>query len=240
MNRVAIIDGDNLAITCAASGEEFPNPGIACARADQMIEGLMIDTNAEDCAIILSGPVNFRKSVYPEYKANRIGKPRPRYEHEVKAYLEKHWQATRTDGIEADDQMGILYNSVQNAVLVHLDKDINQIAGYHFNWEIRRHGEIVREKRLYNVTSYEANRFFWYQLIVGDNNTDNIKGVQGMGPKKADAFLDSTPAEEWYQGILDMYGSEEEMDMNAQCVYIHRKVNDNWRNIIHETVSKSN
>lgn len=197
-----------------------------------MIENLMLDSQSSDCVIYLSGPNNFRKAVYPEYKANRIGKPRPRYEHAVKDYLRNSWQAvTVQEAIEADDAMGIHAMSGDNFILVHQDKDMNQIPGMHFRWATMRNGEVIRDKELYSVTLEEGNRFFYYQLIVGDT-TDNIKGIPGMGPKKADAFLNSTDPQDWAEGILDLYGDDEIMDMNAQCVYIWRKPNDSWRNLL--------
>lgn len=229
-------------MACAFSGDEFPNPGIACARAEEMIQNLLADTQSDDCEVWLSGPKNFRSLVYPEYKANRIGMPRPRYEKAVKSFLVEYFDADYSDGVEADDMLGIrstyLKDVGEEPIIIHLDKDMDQIPGLHFNWELRRKQKdgtikVVREKTLYEILPEEGNRFFWYQLIIGDS-TDNIKGVVGMGPQKANAFLENTDPQDWYQGILDLYGNEEEMDMNAKCVYIYRKPDDSWRNLIEQ------
>lgn len=202
-----------------------------------MLFGLLNDSKAKTAEVWLSGPDSFRKRLYPEYKANRLKVARPRYEQDVKDFLVREFKAQYSDnGYEADDLLGIRSYEIddtdgQEAIIVHLDKDLNQIPGLHFNWELRRNDKVVREKRLYGVTIAEANRFFWYQLIVGDS-TDNIKGVIGMGPKKAEYLLSNIQPQERYQTVLDLYSNEEEMDMNAQCVYIHRNFNDNWRNLI--------
>lgn len=117
-------------------------------------------------------------------------------------------------------------------VICAIDKDMNQIAGKHFNWAIIRLGTIVREAKIYDVSPEEGDRFFWTQCLVGDP-TDNIKGVPGIGKVKAEAILrDCNGNQECYEAIKETYSSEEELDMNAQCIYIWRKPNDSWRNLI--------
>lgn len=225
----ALIDADNVAIASAWSAEN-EDVGIAMARAGQMVERILYDSGATEYELWLSGGHNFRYSVYPEYKANRLTMPRPKWEQEVKQSLVDHWQANRTDGIEADDMLGI--RQTNDTIICHLDKDMNQIAGYHYNWELVREGKVVREKQTYFVTPEDADYFFFYQLLVGDP-TDNIKGIKGIGPKKAAGILHGCESNrERYEAVLERYSCEEELDMNAQCVYIHRKHNDNWRNLI--------
>lgn len=230
----ALIDADNIAFACAASAEEAPVEA-AISRTADMLDGILQDTQADEYELWLSGPSNFRKAVYPEYKAQRIDAYRPRWEKEVKQYMVEHWQANWSDGVEADDMLGIRQCSTENSIIAHLDKDINQIPGWHFNWELNRLGKTIREKRKYFVTLEEANYFFYYQLLVGDP-TDNIKGVNGIGPKKAKALLDNLRESEWIEAIRDLYASEEELDMNAQCVYIWRKEKDNWKNLVNQSV----
>ena len=227
----ALIDADNVAFACAASAEEFDNPGIACSRASEMLDRILQDTGATSYELWLSGPRNFRYKVYPEYKANRLDSYRPKWEKETKQFLVDHWQANWTDGIEGDDILGIRQCELQDSIICHIDKDINQIPGWHYNWELNRLGKTIREKRQYFVTPEEALYNFYYQLLVGDG-TDNIKGAPGVGPKKATALLESLEPIQWYTATRDLYASEEELDMNAQCVYIWRKENDNWKNLV--------
>lgn len=231
----ALIDADNVAFACAASAEDFDNPGIACSRASEMLDRILQDTGADSYELWLSGPRNFRYKVYPEYKANRLDSYRPKWEKETKQFLVDNWQANWTDGIEGDDILGIRQTecgySLESSIICHIDKDINQIPGWHYNWELNRLGKTIREKRQYLVTFEEALYNFYYQLLVGDP-TDNIKGVSGIGPKKAEAILGSTPKEQWYETVRDMFASEEELEMNAQCVFIWRKHNDHWRNLV--------
>ncbi len=197
-----------------------------------MLEHILLDVQAKEYELWLTGGHNFRYDIYPEYKANRKDNYRPKWEKEVKQHLVNTWDANTTDGIEADDMLGIRLTELgEEGIMCHLDKDMNQIAGKHFNWELTRLGNIVREKRWYSVTPEEADYFFYYQLLIGDP-TDNIKGVNGIGPKKAKALLDSTERSGWYEAIKDLYSCEEELDLNATCLYIWRKHNDSWRNLI--------
>lgn len=246
----ALIDADNLSFACAASAEE-EDVEVACTRADSFIENILAETGATEYELWFSGDNNFRYNVYPEYKGNRKASYRPLWEKEVKQYITEKWEANWTDGIEADDMLGIRQTELVTgqgtwldpddfgaSIICAIDKDLNQIKGLHYNWELRRLGEVVREKRIYTVSNEEADYWFFYQLLVGDT-TDNIKGVKGIGPKKAAGILHGCESNrERYEAVLGRYSSEEELDLNAQCVYIHRKLNDYWRNIIGDPAVK--
>ncbi len=227
-----ILDGDTIAFACAASAEDA-EVWVATSRAQQMIENILVTNESNHVEIWLSGKKNFRYSVYPEYKANRIGAYRPKWEKAVKDFLTDKWEANWTDGIEADDQTGIrLMQLGSNGILAHIDKDLNQIPGWHYNWELRRNNEVVRPAKRYYVSQEEGDRWFWMQLLMGDS-TDNIPGIAGIGPKKAEKYFKNCESnQECYEVAQGLFSCEEELDMNAQCVYIWRKENDNWRNVL--------
>lgn len=229
----ALVDGDNLAFACAASAEDADEAWVACSRAQSFMETILQSTGVTEFEVWLSGPDNFRYTVYPEYKGNRKGAYRPKWEKDVKDYLTIEWNANWSEGCEADDMLGVRLTELgSDAILCHLDKDMNQIAGKHFNWAIIRLGNVVREARIYDVTPEEGDRFFWKQVLTGDT-TDNIKGVSGIGPVKAEGILRGCfTNQDCYEKVLPWFSCEEELDMNAQCVYIWRKPNDSWRNLI--------
>ena len=232
---ICIIDGDTIAFACAASAEE-DDLWIACARAQTMIENILQECETNSYEVWLTGENNFRTEIYPEYKANRIGAYRPKWEKAVKEYLTLDWKANWSSGCEADDSCGVrLMDLKDNGILAHIDKDLNMIPGWHYNWELLRKGNVVRNANKYFVTPKEADRFFWTQLVVGDT-TDNIKGVPGMGPKKTERLLlDCATNKDFYETISPLFSCEEEMDLNAQCVYIWRKEQDNWKNLLNDT-----
>lgn len=232
----ALIDGDNVAIACAWS-TEADDVGICYARIDTMLDGILADTKATEYEVWLSGSSNFRYNIYPEYKGNRIGMARPKWEQEAKQHLQEKWQANVSVGCEADDMLGVRQYELTDSIICHLDKDMNQIRGLHFNWELWRLGKVIREKQLYTITPEEGDYWFFYQLLVGDS-TDNIKGIDGIGPKKAAGILHGCESnQERYEAVRERYSCEEELDMNAQCVYIWRENNDNWKSILNNPSS---
>jgi len=222
-----LIDADTVAFACAASAEDG-ELWQATTRADEMVHRIQAATEANTVELWLSGKETFRYKVYPEYKANRLGAYRPKYEREVKDFLVSEWGANWSDGCEADDMVGVRQLEEQDTIIAHIDKDINMIPGMHYNWDIVRKGVVVSPAKTYEITMDDSWYNFYYQLIVGDPGTDNIKGVPGAGPAKATKFLNSTDRQRWLQGIRELYSCDAELQMNAQCLWIWRKYNDIW------------
>lgn len=217
----ALIDADIVAWRAAASAED-DDIFIATSRADFILNTMLDELDVKEQVLFLTGKNNFRYQIYPEYKAFRANKPRPKWEQAVKQHLVDHWQALYIDGMEADDALGIAQCAApkDSTIICTIDKDLKMIPGNHYNFV---------NKRSFYVTDEEGIRFFYYQLLIGDP-TDAIKGVYGIGPKKAEKLLAGKGIEELYGIVSDQYSCEEEMDLNAQCLWIWRKQDDNWRN----------
>jgi 5'-3' exonuclease len=79
---------------------------------------------------------NFRYDIYPEYKANRKDMQRPKWLQVVREHLVTDWKATVTDGIEADDAMGIAQCTEHDgdSMICSIDKDMLMIPGHHYNF----------------------------------------------------------------------------------------------------------
>lgn len=214
---IALIDGDLVAFRCAASAEGESEGWVATARCDSFIDEILAMTGATEYEVWLSGKDNFRKAVYPEYKGNRKDAYRPKYEADCKDYLKLQHNAQVLDGAEADDALGFrAYEIGERAIVCTNDKDNKQTAGKHYD---------PVKKEFFSVTDEEATRFFYYQMLVGDP-VDNLKGVPGIGPVKANKLLDSVPPEEWYQTVKDNYSCDEEFYMMAKCLHIWKKRGD--------------
>lgn len=214
---LALIDGDIVCFRAAFSAEDESEPFIACARASTMVEEIIAATGASEYRVFLSGQDNFRYRVYPEYKANRLDAKRPKWEQQVKTFLELDWNAEWSKGCEADDLLGMY--QTDNTVICTIDKDLDNVPGLHYNFV---------KKELYNVTTEESTRNFYYQLLVGDT-ADGIKGVPGIGPKKASRILDSCESErEMFTACREAYGNDDELEMNAKVLWIWHKEGDIW------------
>jgi DNA polymerase-1 len=219
-----LLDGDIYAFRAAASAEN-EEVWIARARVDEMINNTLDELGGDEYEIFLSGKDNFRYKVYPEYKQNRKDKPRPRWEQAVKQHLVDQWQATTVNGMEADDALGIAQCKAKEGTIIStIDKDLNQIPGWHYNF-------VKKEK--YFVKPEDGRLTFLKQLLKGDS-TDNIKGAAGIGEKKSDAILFQLEAGREIETVSEYFSCKEELELNAQCIYIWRKQDDYWRNLFKE------
>jgi len=138
------------------------------------------------------------------YKAGRA--PRPVHYSKIREYLIKYHGAQEIQGYEADDALGMY--QVNNSVAVHIDKDINMIAGKHLNW-VTGERYIVETDTIGDLPCKEHRgtykAFFFHQLLTGDN-TDNIPGIANIGPVKATKLLAPAKTEkEMLDIVLKVY-----------------------------------
>jgi len=109
----AIIDGDLVTFSCAAYNEPFGWE--ACQDdLDALMERILETVEATEYTIFLTGDNNFRYEINPNYKANRKDKSRPSMLEQSREYLVTKWNAKITEGIEADDAIGILAGKLQS------------------------------------------------------------------------------------------------------------------------------
>ena len=228
---LALVDADIVAYRCAASAEKESEDWIARARTKELVEQILHDTGATEYKLFLTGERNFRKDIYPLYKANRT-QPKPKWLAMCKDYLIDQWDAVVTDGYEADDALGMTQvwrmdtaNSDVNVfkapkpIICSIDKDLLMIPGKHYNFV---------KKEFYEVNELQAQRTFYTSMLVGDP-ADNIKGVNGIGKAKAPRILDGCESEmELYEAVRSMYEEQEDFDLNADLLWIWRKENDRW------------
>ena len=164
----------------------------------KVIDDTMKDISAQcfmpDLQVAVKGKGNFRKDIYPDYKANRPNladdmKEALTYGHK---HMEEKWGAIRADGMEADDLVSIWAYEARELeepyVIVGIDKDLKQIPGNHYNFKKREHCFVDDDLANYNLM---------VQCLTGDTS-DNIPGIRGIGPKKAERILQGVPmARRW-------------------------------------------
>jgi hypothetical protein len=192
----ALIDGDILIYRIGYTTQDVELP-IAQWRMDDTIRTILRDLDTEDYHIYLtsSDRSNYRYKLYDKYKANRKAE-KPLWYNELRAHLLAAHPTTMVFDQEADDAIGIAAN--RDSVVVSIDKDLDQIAGKHYNFVKQEH---------YGITEAEGLRFFYFQLLRGDP-ADNIPGCQGIGPKKADRALHGAVSEDqMYDAALRLYTS---------------------------------
>jgi DNA polymerase-1 len=224
--ETALLDGDIIGYrNAAAYANEDEN--LARWQTGEMVRRILHETNAMGFVCFLSGSSNFRYDIYPEYKANRRDVPKPRHLATIREYLVTEWDAKVTDGIEADDAMGIEQVAIDgSSVICSIDKDMLQIPGQHYNF-------VKKEFKL--VSPLDGVRHFYYQLIMGDK-ADNIFGYDGKARDKVPQFLRpdiealQVYTEEWemFSHVRDLYDDDERLLMNGQVLKIQQREGELW------------
>lgn len=132
---------------------------------------------------------SYRKKICSEYKAKR---KKNKWVNMIRAKLIEMEFAIKDDQFEADDLIAdrALELGPDKCLILSLDKDLKTIEGIHFDYyKPILHDENGKRKQsdyrgLSVWTKEESEAFFWEQMLVGDS-VDNIKGVPGIGEKKA-------------------------------------------------------
>ena len=217
---IAAVDGDIVTYRCGFASEEDSSE-IACVRANTMMEEIIRETQATEYTVFLSDSLenNYRFKIDPNYKANRKDQPKPKHYNDVKLFLQQEWDAVITKGQEADDALGIYQSQNQDTIICSIDKDLLMIPGKHFNFV---------KKEWQEVEYIDGLKHFYKQLLIGDR-TDNIFGVEKIGPVKAGRWIDRCECEEdMFMTVIDLYDEEDRMKRNGQLLWIRRKEGEDW------------
>ena len=234
----AFIDGDIVAYRCSAScmptkaKPQEESLEDALSRVEFLMSRIKEETHTESCLVAIGGVGNYRNTIYPPYKANRIGKKRPTHLEACKKFLQDNYNTQVTCGIEADDLLGI--EQTDDTVICSIDKDLLQIPGKHYNF-------VKQEWK--DVDELSGLRSFYKQIITGDAS-DNVPGFDGALRTTTPLFvlgllepLDSYLTEyEMYRYVRDVYSDawaltedwESKLHINAKLLFIQRKERKMW------------
>jgi DNA polymerase-1 len=133
----------------------------------------------------------FRKTLYPEYKANRP--PRPDgFDVQEKRILQIVRDAGvpifESPGFEADDVIATMARQLQEkdfeVFLVSKDKDLRQILSPCTHMYDVQADKVIDEKALLEERGYTPQQSIEVQTLMGDA-TDNVPGIPGVGEKTA-------------------------------------------------------
>ena len=217
----ALIDGDIVAFRCAASVKEDEPEDLAIYRVDVLIQQIVEATDATSIRVFVKGSRNFRYELYPAYKANRKDMVDPIYRKACHNHLLKAYDAEEAHGMEADDLLGINQKK-EGTVICSIDKDLLTIPGHHFNFVKIEHQHVKQQ---------DALRTFYKQMLIGDRS-DNLIGVHGLGPKKAEKLLDHLDDEQdMFDVVYNKYNEDAERFVtNANCFWILQEKDTLWAN----------
>lgn len=152
-----------------------------------------------DHTFYIKGGGNFRHDVATilPYKDGR--ETEPEHRQFISDLMVSEYDAKKVYNVEVDDILGILAGE-EDTILVHIDKDIEQVPGLHYN---------PNRKEQYSIDETEGLRRFYKQLMIGDP-TDSILGLHGVGPKST------------YVKKLEKMETEDEMYDSVAMLYKQR------------------
>lgn len=220
---LALIDADIVCYRIGFASEDVSEK-ICLARCAEFMEELVMKPWVGEYQGFLTGSNNFRKdiAVTAPYKGNRT-QAKPKHYELIREYLNKAWGCEIIEGQEADDAIGIRayeMEDVEDYIIMSIDKDLDMIRGWHYNF--------IKNTK-YLINDQEAIKHFYTQILTGDR-VDNIVGLKGVGPKKAEKILQDCVTEaDMYKAVLEAYDNDEERVLeNGQLLWIRRKENQIW------------
>jgi DNA polymerase-1 len=193
---------------------------LAKEKFQSWIDKVMAQTDETEFVLCMTGPDNFRRKVYPPYKAKRGRKPVGYAA--LKEWAKENYKTFEKPTLEADDCLAILATKYPGkAHIATMDKDLLGVPGrmLHLNQKLEGTWVETDEKT--------AFRHFLYQTLTGDA-TDNYPGCPGVGPVGAEKLL-KTKGAVWATVIqaFEKAGlTEEDALVQARCAWMNRI--ENW------------
>jgi 5'-3' exonuclease len=171
-------------------------------RYEEMIDDIAGRCFADEIKVAVWGDNNFRLDFYHDYKntPNRIkSKERNLYFMDMRHELVADGKVTPADGMEADDLVRIWAEEARaegkDFVIASIDKDLLCIEGAHY---------LIHRDEFKHMDKETADEHYWTQVLTGDS-VDNIQGIKGIGPKKAQKILAGAKFGERKQRVIDAY-----------------------------------
>jgi 5'-3' exonuclease len=173
------------------------------------------------------GKSEFRKALYPDYKADREAKvalQTPEEQEQFKIFFEGYEKAMdyckssfhilKYKGVEADDIAAylthyIFKNTKRNIWLISSDKDWDLLLGdkvHRFSYVTRKEYSLENWDEYYE---YPHDIALDVKVLVGGK--DNVTGIPGVGPKRAHTLLKQ------YNTAFDVYDN---IPLPGKAVYI--------------------
>jgi len=202
----------------------------ASTTIDKIIEAYKKKFKTKNIRIYFTGKDNFRDQVatLQPYKGNRDSSNKPEHYNAIKAYMVRKHNGLIIDGQEADDEVSIQQTLSEQgkSIIVSIDKDLDMVEGYHYN---------PKHDKLYRVTKLEGLRWFYEQLLQGDNTVDNIPGLKGIGKVTAKKLLENLSSVKEFEKLVFIkykiqYGdyAEKYMVEVGQLLWMRLQYNQMW------------
>ena len=162
-----------------------------------MIKRILIDHPESDLAVVFDAKgKTFRHEMYSEYKANRPPMPEDlisQIEPIHKIIQLMGIKLIMISGVEADDVIGTLAEQARkkklDTVISTGDKDMTQLVCKNVSVVNTMTGELLDESGVKKKFGVPPEHITDYLALIGDKS-DNVPGVDKVGPKTAVKWLD--------------------------------------------------
>jgi DNA polymerase-1 len=162
-----------------------------------MLFKLIDDYDPEYFVVVFDAPGgSFRNEIYQEYKAHRSKMPedlREQIEPLKNIINALNFSTLVIPGVEADDVIGTISKKAESLDLDVListsDKDMAQLVTKDIRIINSNTENLLDEKGVFEKFGVKPNQIIDYLALIGDQS-DNIPGVQGVGPKTAQKLLE--------------------------------------------------
>ncbi|MFT3785373.1 MAG: 5'-3' exonuclease H3TH domain-containing protein [Tepidisphaeraceae bacterium] len=161
----------------------------------------------------------FRKTLYPQYKANRPPRPddfTPQEQRILQIVRATGVPIFEAPGFEADDVIATFVEQLKDKFDVYLvskDKDLRQVLTDHVCLYDPTTGETVGPQRLREKCGYGPERSVDVQTLIGDA-IDNVPGIPGVGEKTAVQLLNDFGSIEGIYASIDKLKSKKKLVEN--------------------------
>lgn len=176
------------------------------------------------------------------YKANRKDN-KPWHFDNLTSYLRHCLTSKEITYIEADDALAIDHVNDENTILCSRDKDLRQVPGWFYSWEIGAQpsygplkidpigGVELSENRLKLKGS--GLSFFYGQVLTGDT-VDNIPGLKGCGPVAAFEMLYEKEPDDMLEIVRQAYDDDEYLLEQGQLCWMVRRLHPDGKPVLWE------
>lgn len=193
-SAILLVDLSSIAHPIWHTSASEPDPNAASIRIVARVRSLALAH--PHAAICVDSGRSFRAEVDPAYKANR-----PESDAVLHHQIALAIDALRNDGFpiwavkgfEADDVIATavaraMDRAGASVVIASADKDLLQLVNPRVRAKSIKDGSLVDEDGVFNKFGVLPFQMRDYLTLCGDAS-DNIKGAQGIGPKKAAELL---------------------------------------------------
>ena len=216
MTNILLIDLSSIAHPLFHVSASDPNPDATSIKTVERVRALA--SGQPHVAVCCDSGRSFRRDIDPAYKANRPESDAT-LQHQIALAMDtlraEGFPVWAAKGFEADDLIATATTMFHGAempgtfVIASADKDLLQLVGDRVTIKSLRDGSIIGADEVVAKFGVKPDQVRDYLSLVGDAS-DNVKGANGIGEKKAAALLGA------FGNLEDLYAAIDKGDAAMQ------------------------